>query len=52
MKFRFVGKHSTFNIEHSTPNRLDMLASFDFECSMLNVECCFDSLPRQPEAQP
>jgi len=52
MKFQFMEKHSTFNIQHSTPNQPDALHSFDVECSMLNVECWFDLLPRQRETQP
>jgi hypothetical protein len=48
----FVKKHRTFNIEHPTSNQPETLNSFDVECSMLNVECWFDSLPRQREVQP
>ena len=46
------GKHRTFNIQHSTSNQPEMLDSFDVGCSMLNVECLFDSPPRQQEGQP
>jgi hypothetical protein len=47
-----VEKHPTSNIQHRTPNQPETLGSFDVECSMLNVECWFDSLPRQREVQP
>jgi hypothetical protein len=32
-------KHSTFNIQHSTPKSADAARSLDVRCSMLNVEC-------------